>query len=314
MNNASVIQVLNSLPKNEIIYYQPCPGNAGDGLIAAGAFTLFDQIGLNIEVIKSTNFDSTNKIVIYAGGGNLVGIYSDAKDFISKQHKAAKMFILLPHTVTNNDELLAELGENTILFAREMVTYQYLQNHAQHATVYIDHDLAFHLKPEKLLEIGKTSIIKCAFLKIFYKITKNYTAYKNTPQPAVMNRYSNFESKRLMLDTKSGNFFRTDVESIFEKIPDNNMDLSNLYEGATTNKDICYFTVGRLMQFINKFEIINTDRLHICIAAALLGKKVNFYSNSYFKCKAIYEYSLENSYPNVTWKGSSLENVYQNAA
>lgn len=302
----SVKELLAKLPKNETIYYRACPGNAGDGLIAAGAFVLFEQFGLTVEVIDLNNFDSRNKIVIYGGGGNLVGIYSDAKDFITKYHKPAKQFILFPHTVTKNDELVSEMGENCILFAREMVTYEYLLNSVTQANVYIDHDLAFHLDVNYFLKAGSISLYESTIRKLFYKIINNKTAYINTPQPAVIKRYEEFEKKRLKQDTTYGNFFRTDIESALNDIPDDNMDLSNLYEGPATNKHICFFTSGRLMLFIQNFETINTDRLHICIAAALLGKKVNFYSNSYFKCKAIYEFSLKSAYPNVTWMGNDL--------
>lgn len=307
MNNVSVPELLARLPKNETIYYRPNPGNAGDALIAAGAFILFDQAGLKIEIINSDDFNSEGKIVIYAGGGNLVGIYSDAKDFISKHHKHAKHLILLPHTVSNNDELLAELQSNVTLFARELVTHEYLLANAKNANVYLNQDLAFYIDSNAMLELAKLTLTGALLKKIFFKFTHNKIAYKNTPQPSVMMRYTKFEDDRLSASRKSANFFRTDAEKALKHTPDDNMDLSNLYEGATSHKEICFYTVGRLMSFINKFETINTDRLHICIASALLGKKVNFYANSYFKCKAIYEFSLKENFKSVNWCGTKVD-------
>lgn len=52
---------------------------------------------------------------------------------------------------------------------------------------------------------------------------------------------------------------------------------------------------------IAAYENVHTDRLHVCIAAALLGKNVTLYSNSYFKNKAVFDYSLRH-YPNVKFK------------
>ncbi len=104
MSNMTVLELFATFPKNETIYYRPNPGNAGDALIAAGAFILFDQAGLNVEIIDSNDFDSEGKIVIYAGGGNLVGIYSAARDFIRK-HIKSKTSSAYRHKY---DELLSE--------------------------------------------------------------------------------------------------------------------------------------------------------------------------------------------------------------
>jgi exopolysaccharide biosynthesis predicted pyruvyltransferase EpsI len=80
------------------------------------------------------------------------------------------------------------------------------------------------------------------------------------------------------------NVFRKDKESIVNDIPDSNEDLS--YDGYAT-KPLDYL-IDRLV----KYESINTDRLHIAICATLLGKKVKLFPNSYYKNKAVYDYSL----------------------
>lgn len=302
MQSMSVPQLLETLPKNEVIYYRSNPGNAGDALIASGAFLLFEKAGLKIQIINPENFDAENKIIIYAGGGNLVGIYPEARDFIKKHHAKAKQFILLPHTVANNDELLNELGGNVILYARELITHKYLLETAKNAKVFLDNDLAFYLDPAKLIARPKISLVSCVLLKIFYRISGNQEGFSDLPQPKIMLRNSFFELKSSgAQENLIGNFFRDDVEKALTTTPEDNVDLSKMYEYGTRNKEICLYTTSRLMSFIDKFSVINTDRLHICIAAALLGKTVNFYTNSYFKCRAVYEFSLRESYKNVNW-------------
>jgi len=301
MQSLSVPQLLETLPKDEVIYYRSNPGNAGDALIASGAFLLFEKAGLNIQLINPDNFDSENKIVIYAGGGNLVGIYPEARDFIKKHHSKARQFILLPHTVANNDELLGELGPNVILYARELVTHKYLLEKAKNAKVYLDNDLAFYLDANKIIARPKISLLACLLLKVFYKLSKNKEKFSALPQPKIMLRNSVFEMKNKPGKDLTGNFFRDDVEKALETVPEGNADLSKMYEYGTRNKEICLYTTSRLMCYINQFNTINTDRLHICIAAALLGKTVNFYANSYFKCRAVYEFSLKDKYKNVNW-------------
>ncbi len=70
-----------------------------------------------------------------------------------------------------------------------------------------------------------------------------------------------------------------------------NVDLSRLGRA--------YSPVGPLFQRIARFRTIHTNRLHIGIAAAMLGKDVRLYANDYFKIRAIYQASLQPYFPNV---------------
>jgi exopolysaccharide biosynthesis predicted pyruvyltransferase EpsI len=51
-----------------------------------------------------------------------------------------------------------------------------------------------------------------------------------------------------------------------------------------------------MINFLEEYKVVNTDRLHVAILASLLGKEVNFYPNSYYKNEAVYNYSLLNHY------------------
>ena len=51
---------------------------------------------------------------------------------------------------------------------------------------------------------------------------------------------------------------------------------------------------------IAEYEIVHTNRLHIGIVATMLGKEVYLYPNSYFKNKAVFDYSLS-KYPNCNF-------------
>jgi len=83
---------------------------------------------------------------------------------------------------------------------------------------------------------------------------------------------------------RSLNVFRLDKESALKKIPGNNIDLSsNGYAKKPLNE---------LINFLKKYKKINTDRLHIAIAATLLGKRVKLFANSYYKNEAVFNYSL----------------------
>ncbi|MEK7088615.1 MAG: polysaccharide pyruvyl transferase family protein [Patescibacteria group bacterium] len=81
------------------------------------------------------------------------------------------------------------------------------------------------------------------------------------------------------------NAFRSDTESILDKKPETNNDLS--YNGYATKP------LDNLIKVLQKYAQINIDRLHIAIGAILLGKRVKLFPNSYYKNKAVFEYSLK---------------------
>jgi exopolysaccharide biosynthesis predicted pyruvyltransferase EpsI len=87
--------------------------------------------------------------------------------------------------------------------------------------------------------------------------------------------------------------FRTDKERVVEDTPDSNIDVS--CNGYATKP------LGELIQQLQQYAEICTDRLHVAICAALLRKKVYLFANSYYKNEAVYEYSLK-KFPDVSFQ------------
>jgi len=81
------------------------------------------------------------------------------------------------------------------------------------------------------------------------------------------------------------NSFRSDKESILHTLPESNIDLS--HNGYATKP------LDELISILQEYEQVNTDRLHIAIGATLLGKRVRLFPNSYYKNKAVFDYSLK---------------------
>jgi exopolysaccharide biosynthesis predicted pyruvyltransferase EpsI len=77
--------------------------------------------------------------------------------------------------------------------------------------------------------------------------------------------------------------FRTDAESARVNVPQGNNDIS------TTG-----FGLDHWLWTISRHETIMTDRAHVMIAAALLGKRVEYQRTNYHKVSGIAEYSLPN--------------------
>jgi len=77
--------------------------------------------------------------------------------------------------------------------------------------------------------------------------------------------------------------FREDAESTGEPAPLGNVDVSALTGEWMTDL---------LLDVISTFASVHTDRAHVAIAAARLGRETHIYPNSYHKVRGIYEQSL----------------------
>ena len=79
--------------------------------------------------------------------------------------------------------------------------------------------------------------------------------------------------------------YRTDEESVLSVIPESNHDISK----SCSSLDEWLWTIAR-------HAAVKTDRAHVMIAAALLGKVVDYWTSSYHKVPSIADYALK-SFP-----------------
>lgn len=89
-----------------------------------------------------------------------------------------------------------------------------------------------------------------------------------------------------------GLFFRTDAERSRTEVLPGNVDVSA--------RGYQMSPLGPLFDTVGAAEVILTDRLHVAIAATLMGRRVSLFPNSYYKNRAVYEYSLRH-FSNVQW-------------
>jgi exopolysaccharide biosynthesis predicted pyruvyltransferase EpsI len=75
--------------------------------------------------------------------------------------------------------------------------------------------------------------------------------------------------------------YRTDREAPGSPVPDGNNDISVTCE-----------SLDHWLWTISRYETVQTDRAHVMIAAALLGKHVQYRASSYHKVPAIAEFAL----------------------
>ena len=294
----TIIEYLKQF-SNKTVIYVPNLGNAGDGLIASATYEIFKELNINYKFATFDELIPRDKTVVYGGGGALIeqSIDNIARKFIKRIHNDVQKLVILPHTINGNKDLLSELSDNVDIICRERTSYEYVNDIAQNANVYLMHDMAFSINPSMLLKnynkFKKKRYMSMLSSSLTKKIAKNYL--------------DDIKLKYLYYSTKLTSFnflncFRTDKEMTNLTIPRNNIDIAKIFS-VDTNKSplIAYYESSLLFNFLNNFEKIRTNRLHTCIAGALLHKKVDFYPNNYYKNFAVYKHSIEGFFPDIYW-------------
>lgn len=273
--------------RNESLLFVPNPGNAGDGLIAAAEYFMLRRLGLKFRVADANLPVDVreSETVVYGGGGNLVGLYGNASRYLTACHAHVRRVIVLPHTIRENESLLLSFGENVTIFCRELESFRHVRSVNSKLSCYLDHDMAFGLPVAQILTRSKSLGYKFSDLL-------NIRSLKRLVRLAqyVARSKGNFLSL---------NAFRGDVEGCGRDAVACNADLSQLLSGDNMSEEACRETAYAFLKFLSLFEHVRTDRLHVCIAAALLGRRVEFFDNSYGKNASVYRYSISNRFSKV---------------
>lgn len=272
--------------QNEDIIYVPNPGNAGDSLIAHATYKVLDNIGLSYSE-GSLDKVYPGRCVIYGGGGNLVEPYQNARRFLQNNHSKVSTLIILPHTVRSYPDLLNQFDNRVHVICREIKSLDYAKKNTVKANVHHSDDMVFNLDVENLLEDGKSD-----FLSIFSQKSLLIRNTKRVTRKSLFNIKNKFDFSHL-------NAFRGDVEKTDIAVPFNNIDISQTFATDDMSKMLSYEASYRMIDFIHGYNEVHTNRLHVCIAATLLGKKVCFYPNSYDKNFSVFNYSINNTFKNV---------------
>jgi len=182
------------------------------------------------------------------------GAPSHISKLISKNQYENEI-IVLPATLFGNEEVFSNITGSTKIFCREKISYEHIVSLSKKKeNVFLSKDMAFYIYDE-FMDYNKT----------------------NSELIPVLNAYNEAEEK--------GEFL----------IPDDNIDISDKLRIKNSNGRRAVKKIPKkFFQEISKYRKVNTSRLHVAIASALLGKDVNLYSNSYYKCRAVYDYSLHN--------------------
>ena len=122
-----------------------------------------------------------------------------------------------------------------------------------------------------------------------------FESQKRLPSAPFCHDMAFFLKARAAEPTKdTGLLYRADREAPegFE-MPEGNRDISN--EGRA------YTPLDGFLEGIGQFRKVRTNRLHVGIASALLGRDTELSGNDYFKIRAIYDSSMREHFPHVSF-------------
>ncbi len=285
------------------VLYCPNPGNAGDSIINYKIINELEKRKVNYEKID-INYDQRvkNKIVIYGGGGNLVEGYSYARKFIEKFHRKADKLIVMPHTIYGNEKMIKSLKNNVKIFCREEKSFRYVSKINSKVELYLTHDVVFDVSTEKILK-QKKNVLRGLKRNALDSIKSKLTEAEQN----IRIKHACIEGIKayfnIILRNRKISCMRTDGEATEETRPLHNVDVSKLFDRECNGFSDYKKTTEEVFSFLSLFDTVATNRLHVCIPAALLGKEVVFYKNNYFKNEEVFKNSIRDEFDNVRWGG-----------
>lgn len=269
--------------RGERIVFVPNAGNAGDNLINLAACLLFDRLGLDWEPgAQATAYPG--RAVVYGGGGSLVPLYPAAAEGLRLNRRAARAVVVLPHTVRAHAGLIAELDERVTIFARETPSRDYVAAAGGGAALGLSHDLAFLLDRETIAGLPWA-----------------WAALLRRRRIAWARMLVKFAWRARMVDPVL-HCQRMDAEDTGATPHPLNADMSRNFATGDQSCPVSVNVAKMLVRVIDLYDRVETNRLHIAILSAILGKPVAMRDNSYGKNRAVWEHSMRERFPNVAFE------------
>lgn len=240
--------------------YMPNSGNMGDMLIASATLQWFDANGIGYRLIKR---NEAPEVFVYGGGGAWTHDYIGGLGNVMNIMQRARRVVILPSSFRDVPEFVKILDDRFTVFCREKQSFDYLVAQNTGAKIILDHDMALRMRtmPRGAL-------------------------------PSRLDKDNKILNEKLQNLPKRVNLFRTDVEARGGHSSD--FDLSEAFGWFSPyeSRSVIDFAASVMLNAVNRFDVVRTDRLHVGIAAMLVGTYVEFLDNSYGKISGVYNHSL----------------------
>lgn len=239
--------------------------------------------------------------LVLGGGGLWIKAYENVGKKILNfaQNRNWAKIIILPVSINDCQDMLDLMDERFTVFCREEKSYHYCIKHNQKAEFKLADDMAFLTEAQRTctLEEFKTRLgtlplatfaMKAASLYHYYSIKE-----KRLREGVLKNLYTNRKGAVI------ARLFREDGESAYSPQLTNNYDISPSFVSHYPSPALSQICTHILASALDACDVVITDRLHVSITAAFLGKQVFMLDNSYGKLSGVYKRSMS-GFPLVT--------------
>ncbi|WP_395495006.1 polysaccharide pyruvyl transferase family protein [Acetobacter sp. KSO5] len=261
--NSSLIESLKRFAENDAVFY-PGYGNLGDGLIALGTLDLFADLDWDPKRIQGRHkeaFSGYTHIVMGGSGGWVKGMWETYLEQTIAFLQNGGQLLILPTSFSGFGSEFVPYADQVTIFCREQRSY------------------------DELLRQGmpESQIFVCPDMA-FYTKEEHFSDLEIDGQYPVLQ------------------IFRLDEEGGRKTPPRDSVDLPLLFNDIQwSTVEQCVKPLRAVAGLMSQFECVETDRLHMAALAALIGRTVKLEPSSYFKIKAIFDYTLHR-FPTVTFE------------
>jgi len=268
-------------------------GNAGDALIAAGCWQFFDDCQIAPRY-TTTRAIRTGDTVLYSGGGNLVPEYDNCRDFLEKCLKVSVAHALvLPHSVRGHEALLRRLDARFTLVCRDLESLARVKATGTRAELMLAPDLALYLDPSRLFAHCKhyaNAGVGAQFVRhgqVWSYLRWRMALRRLRPQPG-----------------RTLSVLRADAEATLAEPGNAAGDIPSFYGSQYRFRAESDLVSRDLLLLLQSATEVRTNRLHVGVAAALMGRQVRYLDNSYGKIRALYDTWLRDM-PSVRFEAAA---------
>lgn len=297
--NSEMEDVLRNLGE---FYFLPNRGNLGDIAIATSCYQFFDSKNMNYSTVdmslEQQSFVDKPFNLVYGGGGLFTKYYRQYYQDILNLFRSKNLqnAVIMPASFYECRDVLAQLDERFTVFCREKQSYEYCVANNSRAKFILADDMVIGLDTDYY----KKEFLDKNNLKSF--LSKNGKEnFKNVVErlcPFYFEVQKQFKKVKKSSNTNIGYFLRTDDEKFFN--PEKSgleslVDLSLCASSFCADKAMDIMLSKLFLGILDSYDVIVSDRLHIGICSALLGKEVYLLDNSYKKVSNVYKNSLKNN-------------------
>ena len=269
-------------------YYWPNNGNLGDLLIAEATRQWFEREGLEYKEFDDGALpDESQYNLVYGGGGRFTNHWPGV-DAIARLLTAPQVrhCVILPHSLYCVDDFVRSLDERHTIICREKRSFEYCCGLSPRASVALGNDMALLADARAFSAEAHTG--DSAEAQRLYAYLQGGAAAEMAWEVKNATILSTVCGKQCRVAF----VLRTDKEKNTQFASELNYDISLVWSSS------CRYTPGNsalMHAFANAMaypDVVVTDRLHVGIISAMLGKQVYLLDNDYGKLSSVYQQSL----------------------